>query len=87
MIMYAVAIFDRATEYFARPAFVHRPAEAIRSFTDEVNRKPTPDAPNQLFSHPNDYELWQLGLYDDGEGAFENSKGRLVRAADVKSVE
>jgi hypothetical protein len=55
-------VYDRASELYGRPMFVPSIGAAIRSFTDEVNRN---NADNQLFNHPDDFDLYELGEYDD----------------------
>jgi hypothetical protein len=55
-------VYDRASETYGRPMFVPAIGSAIRSFTDEVNRN---HADNQLFNHPDDFDLYELGEYDD----------------------
>lgn len=82
MNLYVVAARDRATEAFARPFYVSRPGEAIRSFSDEVMRKPEPGQNNPLHAHPTDFELWQLAIFDDNTGAFTPALERLARAED-----
>jgi hypothetical protein len=62
------AVKDRAADAFARPMFVPSTGVAIRSFTDEVNRK---DAENQLHNHPDDFDLYNLGVFDDSTAMFE----------------
>lgn len=63
-----IAIKDRAADAFGRPAFVPSVGVAIRSFTDEVNRA---DPDNQMNSHPDDFDLFELGMYDDSTGVVE----------------
>jgi hypothetical protein len=58
---------DRAADAFGRPMFVPSVGVAIRSFSDEVNRK---DAENQLYNHPDDFDLYELGEFDDNTGLF-----------------
>jgi len=82
MLLYVCAARDRATEAFARPFYVSRPAEAIRSFQDEVQRKPSDGQFNQLNAHPTDFELWQLATWDDNSGEFKMQPERLARAED-----
>lgn len=64
-----VAIRDRALDGYSRPFFVPTLGAAIRSFQDEVNRS-APD--NQLFSHSDDFDLYQLGTFSEDTGQFEN---------------
>lgn len=78
MKLYAIAVRDLATESFGRPFFVNHPAQAVRSFTDEVN-----NAESEIGKHPSDYEMWLLASLDDGTGLFADSPERLARAADL----
>lgn len=59
---------DRALDAYGVPLFVASKGQAIRSFSDEVNRE---DASNSLHKHPEDYELFYLGEYDDETATFE----------------
>lgn len=59
---------DRAADAFARPMFVPSVGVAIRSFSDEINRE---DKDNQLYAHPDDFDLFELGIFDDSNGKFE----------------
>lgn len=63
-----VALKDRATDTFGVPSFVPHLGGALRSFADEVNRK---GEGNQLAAHPEDFDLFELGVYDDSKGSFE----------------
>lgn len=69
MIMTIVSIKDRAADAFNRPFFVPTANMAIRSFMDEVNR----DHPeNQMFVHPDDFDLYEIGIFDDSNGRIES---------------
>jgi len=85
MKLVVVSIFDRASEAFGRPAFVPARAAAVRGFTDEVNR----DEPNNdLRRHPDDFDLYILGEFDDSKGIFTTDDSYplvLVRGKDVIS--
>jgi len=81
-----VSVFDRASEAFGRPVFVPAKAAAIRSFTDEVNRD---DPANDLRRHPDDFDLYILGEFDDSKGIFltdDSYPAVLVRGKDVVSA-
>lgn len=65
--MQIVAVRDRAAEAYMRPFFVGTANMAIRSFMDEVNRE---HAENQLFAHPDDFDLYELGVFDDNSGSI-----------------
>jgi hypothetical protein len=86
MIQVVVSVYDRASETFGRPVFVPAKAAAIRSFTDEVNRD---DSANDLKRHPDDFDLYVLGNFDDSKGVFSSGDGYplvLVRGKDVVSA-
>lgn len=63
LIVYAVR--DRAVDCFNQPFFSVARAAATRAFADEVNRQGSPSN-----SHPEDYDLYELGTYDDSSGAL-----------------
>jgi len=62
------SVKDRAADAFGRPMFVPSTGVAIRSFTDEVNRA---DKDNNLHNHPDDFDLYDHGIFDDQTGMFE----------------
>ena len=81
MILFVVSVKDRAADVFNRPFFVPHRNVAIRDFTDEVNRVA---ADNQLNKHPDDFDLYCLGEFDDSVGSLINNQPViLVRAKDV----
>jgi hypothetical protein len=54
------AVKDRAVDAFNRPLYVPTVGVAIRSFNDECNKKDT-----ELHLHPEDYDLYEIGSWDD----------------------
>lgn len=63
-----IAVKDRAADVFGMPNYHHSIGTAIRAFGDEINRK----AENNMFNaHPEDFDLFQMGTYDDNTGEFE----------------
>ena len=74
MQLVIVAVKDRAADAFMRPFFVPTPAMAVRSFMDEVQREA---ADNQLFHHSDDFDLYEIGIFDD-------STGRITSYDDMK---
>jgi len=82
MLQYIVSVKDRAAEVFNRPFFVPHRNVAVRDFTDEINRA---SADNPLNKHPDDFDLYLLGQFDDSNGAFirEGTPTVLVRGKDV----
>lgn len=67
MKMIVCAVKDRASDAYARPLFVRSQGEAMRSFQDEVNRQAED---NQLYNHSDDFDLYELGDFDDNSGKF-----------------
>ena len=74
MHLFVVCVKDRAAEVFNRPFFVPHRNVAIRDFTDEVNRAA---ADNQLNKHPDDFDLYLLGEFNDNTGEFSISSHQL----------
>jgi len=65
MKMQVVSVLDVAAQAYGRPAFVAALGAATRSFADEVNR---PGADNVLNAHPEDFQLFHIGEFDDFTG-------------------
>lgn len=61
-----LAVRDRAMDAFMQPFFVPALGLGVRSFSDEVNR---PESP--MFAHPDDYDLFHIGHYDDATALVE----------------
>lgn len=81
MNLVMIAVKDRAANTFARPFCVRSTAEAIRSFSDEVNKADSP-----LNAHPEDYDLYKIGTFDEDTGIAQgNDDGPTViaRAQDL----
>lgn len=67
MKMIVCTIKDRAADAFGRPFYVPAVGVAIRSFQDEVNRA---SDDSQIYQHPDDFDLFELGEFDDNSGTF-----------------
>jgi hypothetical protein len=67
MIYTVVSIRDRAADTYSQPMCVASVGGAVRSFGDEVNRKAEN---NQLNSHPEDFDMYELGKWDDQSAEF-----------------
>lgn len=76
-----LSVRDSAMDAFAAPFTVRAIGQAIRSFSDEVNR---PESP--MFAHPSDYELFHVGTFDEETGLVEavSPPRSVARAADQK---
>lgn len=69
MKMVICSIRDRAADTYGRPIFVPSPGVAIRMFATEINRSAED---NQLYTHPDDFDLFELGVWDDETARFES---------------
>jgi len=72
---FVVCVRDRAAEVYNRPFFVPHRGVAVRDFTDEINRSA---ADNALNKHPDDFDLYLLGKFDDSTAEFESVGKPLV---------
>jgi len=68
MKLFVFCVRDRATDQFGNPMFLVNPGQAIRSFSDEVNRNADD---NMINKHPDDFDLYQLGSFDTEKGVFD----------------
>lgn len=59
------SIRDQKTEVFNTPFFQKTMGEAERNFAQTVN-----DPKTMLHQHPQDFDLYYLGEYDDNTGKF-----------------
>lgn len=78
MIFKIVAIRDRVADAFSVPSFVQNLGAAIRQFGDEVKRPSTDGRPNHLYDHADDFDLYQLGEYNDDTGSFDTFMPRQI---------
>lgn len=81
-----VATRDIITKVFGPPMFVIHQQSAVRDFINECRR---PDVNNNLWKNKADFELWQLGEYDDEHGEFttgEEHRTRLCAGLDAKDM-
>lgn len=69
------SIRDRAADVFGQPFFLPTNGVAIRVFSDEVNRA---DGNNNLNKHPEDFDLYYLGSFDDNDGSFDLCKPQQI---------
>lgn len=75
MILVAMSVRDLKAEAFGAPFFVQNIGIATRSFTDEVNRE-APD--NMYWKHADDFQLFEVGEFDDQTGTMKPSIPRLI---------
>lgn len=75
-----LAVRDSAAAAFMQPFFAPTEAMGVRMFKEAVKDKESPFSKN-----PADFELYWLGMFDDGIGAFVSDKPRLLyRATDIR---
>lgn len=55
-------IKDRVADTYHPPFCVPNTGIAVRMFTDEINKA---SEQNIMYKHPDDFDLYQLGMYDD----------------------
>lgn len=67
MILIIMSVRDRVADVFGQPFYVVSRGSAIRGFADEINRV---DGANQLNKHPDDFDLYELGTFSDGDAVF-----------------
>ena len=64
-IQFVLSVRDAAMNGFMRPFCAPNVGSAIRSFSDEVLRKDS-----EMNRHSSDYELFELGTFDEDTGRF-----------------
>jgi hypothetical protein len=79
-----VAVYDQASKSFGQPIFTPALGIALRSFTDEVNNN---HEGNQMYNHPSDFTLFDIGMYDDNSAEFHihPTPIKLITAMDAKT--
>ncbi len=70
------AVHDKKLEAFMAPHPCLTKGEAIRNFSDTVN-----DPKSRLNKHPGDYDLYELGSWDDTSGAYTDKPNTPVITA------
>lgn len=59
------AVRDTCVDAWLMPWFLQNRAAAVRSLGDAVNK---PGEQNAFFQHPEHYQLYEIGVYDDSTG-------------------
>ena len=67
MIHQAFAVRDTCVNAYHVPMFFSNSAGAVRALGDAVNR---PKEDNMYYQHPEHYQLWHIGEFDDESGCF-----------------
>ena len=74
-------IRDTALDAFLVPMFFQSRGAAMRAFADEVNRV---DPQNTMNAHPEHFQMYYAGIYEDTRGIFESVPPEFV--VDAQSV-
>jgi len=62
------SVRDRAANCFGTPFFTNAVGAAIRNFHDAINNT---EGGNVMSTHPEDFDLFHLGVFDDAHARFE----------------
>lgn len=73
-----ICVRDRAADVYSVPNMVLNTGAAIRAFGDEIRKPHTEDRPNQFNTHPEDFDLYLLGEYDDETASFETHAPKQI---------
>lgn len=73
MIMKVFSIYDGKGKCYGLPFFMAQVGVAARAFGDLVN-----DDQSAVCKHPADYTLYQVGVFDDESGLFENVSPQVL---------
>lgn len=68
MKMVILAIRDIRADVHGVPMFVPNIPAALRNLSDQVN---TPGQDNMLYRHPEDFEVMEIGTFNDADASFE----------------
>lgn len=75
-------VLDLTAQQYGRPFFAVSDGSAIRGFSDEINHE---DAQSILYKHPDDFQLFKIGSFDDSTGKVELSEPvMLIAGASVR---
>lgn len=83
MKMQVVVIRDIVADVYGVPQFVPNLGSAIRSFGDQCQNK---ERGNTLGEHPEDFEMYHLGEYDDKTAEFTDINGGRIDDVDMKQI-
>ncbi len=67
MKQYIMSVYDSKSQMFNQPTFFIAKGEALRAFSDSVNKKDSP-----MYNHPEDYTLFEIGYYNPEFGKIES---------------
>lgn len=78
------AIRDAKTASFGNPIVFQARGQAIRSVSDEVNRRNSGEQSTTLQQHPEDFELFEIGEFDTDTGLITQNFESVCSCSDLK---
>lgn len=78
------SVKDNKAESFGTPFFQPSVVQAVRIFSTEINRAA---ADNLLYQHPKDFDLHELGEFDEQSGDLSTHKPSLVATGEKVKTE
>lgn len=63
------AVYDSKIKAYSKPFYALSRGQAMRGWIDQCN-----DSSSEIYKHSEDYGLFELGVFDDSNGQFENEK-------------
>jgi len=69
------SIRDTCVDTYLLPMFFINSAAAVRSLGDVVNK---PSEENQFYQHPEHYQLYHIGVFDDENGQIEYNVPKFI---------
>lgn len=82
MIYRVIAVKDNKANMFPRPPFcMQSRVEAIRGFTDAVNKEDSPIA-----AFPGEFDLVEVGTFDSDTGILHSELVHLCNGQEVKKA-
>lgn len=73
-----VAVFDKKLGLYERPFTCRMAGEALREW--DIIRK---DTSTKIGKNPEDFDLFQIGIYDDEHGTLESCQPKVHLATGV----
>lgn len=66
------AIYDTKVGAYMQPFHMQTAGQALRAWEDSCQ-----DQSTQFAKHPSDFQLFEIGTYDESTGTYENLESRL----------
>lgn len=81
------SIFDVQVGCFLNPLTFTNHAEAVRWFQTIVNDRTASSGPvSNISLYPEQFELWFVGIWDDGKATWEQQNDQMVRGNEVRDA-